>query len=103
MRIVLNHCLWSLVLKTYELIVNGRVQGVNYRKFVIEVAQTLSYTGYVQNTLQKTVRVIVNAEFEEDLEFFISKLYEGPLFSCVTLVTCQRIETQLFKTFSLKA
>jgi len=90
-------------LKTYELIVSGRVQGVSYRKFVIEVAQTLSYAGYVHNTPEKMVRVVVNAAFEEDLEFFISKLYEGSLFSCVTSVTCQRIETQLFETFFLKA
>lgn len=88
-------------MKTYRLIVSGRVQGVNYRKFVHEVALMLQYTGCVRNLMDKTVEVIVNAEFEEDLEFFISKLYEGSLFSDVRDIQCVRIDTMLFETFKV--
>ena len=90
-------------MKTYELIISGRVQGVNYRKFVLEVAQTLHYTGYVHNLPNRTVRVVVNAEFEEELEFFISKLHEGPLFARVDTISSQCIDTLLFESFTLKA
>ena len=83
-------------MKTYELMVSGRVQGVNYRRFVVEVAQMLCYTGYVKNLPNKMVCVVVNAEFEEELEFFISKLHEGPLFARVDTITHRSIETQLF-------
>lgn len=88
-------------MKTYRLVVSGRVQGVNYRKFVHEVALALQYTGYVRNLVDKTVEVIVNAEFEEDLEFFISKLYEGSLFSDVRDIECSRIDSMLFDTFKV--
>lgn len=88
-------------MKTYRLIVSGRVQGVNYRKFVHEVALALQYKGCVRNLMDKTVEVIVNAEFEEDLEFFISKLYEGSLFSDVRDIQCVHIDTMLFETFKV--
>jgi len=89
-------------LKTYELIVSGRVQGVNYRKFVLEVAQTLGYFGYVKNLPNKNVQVVVNAEFEEDLEFFISKLHEGSFFSDVRSITCSLIPSSYFDHFSIR-
>jgi len=89
-------------LKTYELIVSGRVQGVSYRKFVLEMAQTLGYFGYVKNLPNKNVQVVVNAEFEEDLEFFISKLHEGSFFSYVHSVTCLVIRSSHFDGFSIR-
>jgi len=89
-------------LKTYRLVVSGRAQGVNYRKFVLEVAQAFEYVGFVRNLLNKTVEVVVNAEFEEDLEFFISKLYEGSLFSDVKHIECTCIETMAFTHFEVR-
>ena len=62
-------------MNTYQLIVNGRVQKVNYRKFVSEVASALDYCGYVKNLPNGDVEVIINAQFEEELEFFIKKAY----------------------------
>jgi len=86
-------------LSTYRLIVTGRVQGVNYRRFVVEVAQTLDYVGYVCNLEDGKVEVVVNAQYEEDFEFFISKLYEGSLFSDVQDITYEKIETLHFDRF----
>lgn len=89
-------------MKTYQLIVSGIVQGVNYRKFVLSVAQTHRYKGCVRNLFDGSVEVIINAEFEEELEFFISKLYEGSLFSQVNHVSSQEIEMKLFDTFEVR-
>lgn len=79
--------------------VTGRVQGVNYRRFVIEMAQALGYVGYVKNMNDGSVEVVINATYEEDLEFFISKLYDGSMFSDVHDVTCRKIEHMIFDDF----
>ncbi len=79
--------------------VTGRVQGVNYRRFVIEMAQALGYVGYVKNMNDGSVEVVINATYEEDLEFFISKLYDGSMFSDVHDVSCRKIEHMIFDDF----
>ena len=79
--------------------VTGRVQGVNYRRFVVEMAQALGYFGYVKNMNDGSVEVVINATYEEDLEFFISKLYDGSMFSDVHDVTCRKIEHMIFDDF----
>ena len=86
-------------MNTYRLIVTGRVQGVNYRHFVVEMAETLGYGGYVKNLSDGSVEVVVNTAYEEDLEFFISKLYDGSMFSNVQDVSCQKIESCSFNHF----
>ncbi|MDD4506313.1 MAG: acylphosphatase [Sulfurospirillaceae bacterium] len=86
-------------MKTYQLIVSGRVQGVNYRNFVLDMALALDYYGYVQNLANGDVEILVNAQFEEELEFFISKLYDGSMFSDVKNVTHKRIDFIAFDSF----
>ena len=86
-------------MKTYRLIVSGRVQGVSYRKFVLEVAKTLNYVGYVRNLDDGTVEVYVNADYDEDLEFFVSKLYDGSLFSHVQNIGIKEVALEFFDSF----
>lgn len=86
-------------MKTYRLIVSGRVQGVSYRKFVLEVAKTLNYVGYVRNLDDGTVEVYVNADYDEDLEFFVSKLYDGSLFSHVQNIAIEEVSLEFFDSF----
>ena len=83
-------------MNTYKLMVTGRVQGVNYRRFVVEMAKALDYVGYVTNLNDGSVEVVIN---EEDLEFFISKLYYGSMFSDVHDVTCEKIGHMIFDDF----
>lgn len=86
-------------MNTYTLNVRGRVQGVNYRRFVVEMATALGYVGYVKNLSDGSVEVVINATYEEDLEFFISKLYDGSMFSDVHDVTCKKIDKLIFDDF----
>jgi len=79
--------------------VTGRVQGVNYRRFVVDMAQALDYVGYVKNINDGSVEVVINTTYEEDLEFFISKLYDGSMFSDVKDVTCTKINKLVFDNF----
>ena len=55
--------------------------------------------GFVKNSTDGSVEVVINAEYEEDLEFFISKLYDGSMFSDVQDVTCTKIENMIFDDF----
>ena len=87
------------MVNTYLLNVTGHVQGVGYRRFVLSVAKALDYVGYVKNLQDGSVEVVINTEFEEELEFFISKLYDGTLFSAVHDVTCKKIEMMIFDDF----
>jgi acylphosphatase len=86
-------------MNTYKLTVSGRVQGVFYRKYVHYIASTLGYVGYVQNLNNGNVEVVINAEFQSELELFISKLYEGSTFSRVRDVDCKEIAFIDFKNF----
>lgn len=86
-------------MNTYLLNVTGRVQGVGYRRFVVGMAHALNYVGYVKNLNDGSVEVVFNAEYEEELEFFISKLYDGTLFSAVKDITCKKVDAMTFDTF----
>lgn len=87
-------------MNTYRLNVIGRVQGVGFRKYVQNVADALGYVGYVKNLEDKSVEVVVNIEFQSELELLISKLYEGSTFSRVRDVTCNEIEFIKFDDFT---
>ncbi len=63
------------------------------------MAKALDYVGYVTNLNDGSVEVVINATYEEDLEFFISKLYDGSMFSDVHDVTCEKIGHMIFDDF----
>ncbi|WP_458701508.1 acylphosphatase [Sulfurospirillum sp. 1307] len=88
-------------METYKLKVYGKVQGVWYRKYVSEVANTLGYVGYVKNLEDGSVEVVINVEYQSELELFISKLYEGSTFSRVKDVKCKKIDFEDFEDFRI--
>jgi acylphosphatase len=62
----------------FTAVVHGRVQGVNFRYFVIQRARTLDLKGYVVN-LRNGISVEVYAEGEKSkLNELLSSLYIGP-------------------------
>jgi len=62
--------------------VNGRVQGVGYRYFVKEKAQSLGIFGYVKNLEDGTVEVLAQGR-EENLQKLIEELKKGPFLARV--------------------
>jgi acylphosphatase len=58
-------------------IVEGRVQGVGFRYFVLERAQALGVTGWVRNRWDDTVEVTVEGE-RPALEKLLEYLWRGP-------------------------
>ncbi|QPC85270.1 acylphosphatase [Phototrophicus methaneseepsis] len=57
-------------------IVHGRVQGVSYRFFTKQMADTLDVTGYIYNQPDGTVEVVAEG-VPQELERLLTFLYEG--------------------------
>lgn len=66
-------------------VVHGRVQGVSYRFFTKQMAETLNLTGYVYNQPDGSVEVVAEGNSEQ-LERFLAFLYEGSPAAQVELV-----------------
>jgi acylphosphatase len=78
-------------IKTYVLLLSGRVQGVGFRYFVEAIAGKYGVNGYVKNTFDRKVEVVCQGE-EEDLRQFIDEVKKGPSFSVVTDVKIEEIK-----------
>lgn len=57
--------------------VEGRVQGVGFRYFVLDNAQPLRVTGWVRNRWDGTVEVIAEGT-REDLDALLAAIHRGP-------------------------
>lgn len=60
-----------------EVRLAGRVQGVGFRTFTLEVARRLGVAGYVMNTRDGGVRAYAEGP-RESLEQFLRSLQQGP-------------------------
>ncbi len=57
--------------------VEGRVQGVGFRYFVLDNAQPLGVTGWVRNRWDGTVEVVAEGT-KRDLEELLAAIQRGP-------------------------
>ena len=69
--------------KRLSLIIRGRVQGVGYRYFAQEAAESLGVTGWVRNGWNREVELEAQAG-PDTLRLFCERLREGPVLSRVT-------------------
>lgn len=83
--------------KTFKILLSGRVQGVGFRYFTESRAQKYNVRGYVRNTRDNKVEIVCQGE-EEDLDQFIENVKRGPAFSVVTDVNIEEIKN--CKTYS---
>ncbi|MFQ5605061.1 MAG: acylphosphatase [bacterium] len=65
-----------------KLNVQGRVQGVGFRWFVVRQAEHLHLQGYVKNMFDGSVEVVAEGE-EDGIEKLIAIIKKGPTFSRV--------------------
>ncbi len=68
--------------------VEGRVQGVGFRAFVIEKAELLGLTGWVRNRWDESVEVMAEGN-RQDLEKLLTSLRRGPRSAFVSNVETQ--------------
>ena len=66
-------------------VIEGRVQGVGFRSFVLDRAEELGLTGWVRNTRQGTVEVLAEGP-RFALEELLTTLKKGPNTAYVTKV-----------------
>lgn len=80
-------------------IVDGSVQGVGFRLYVLQQAQTLVLTGWVRNTHDGRVEVTAEGPYLK-LEKLLDKLRTGPRSAFVTEVQKEWLEaTGEYTTF----
>ena len=71
-------------------VVQGRVQGVGYRYFVLRHAEELGLAGYAKNQADGTVEVVAEGA-DSALQKLEERLHEGPSFSHVSRVEREAI------------
>jgi acylphosphatase len=64
-------------------VIEGRVQGVGFRYFVLDAANELGLTGWVRNRYDQTVEVTAEGQ-REKLDQLLIALRKGPRGSLVT-------------------
>ena len=87
--------------ETLQAVVEGMVQGVGFRWFVMRHARALDLVGTVANLPDGTVRVVAVGE-RADLESLAALLREGPTASRVSGVKLQWAPaTDTYRDFSV--
>lgn len=84
---------------TYHIFVEGRVQGVGYRRFAQKNAEAKSLLGWARNLLDGRVEVFAVGP-ESQLEAFCDVLRQGPPFAQVREIVVKIIED---KTITLES
>ena len=79
-----------MAVKRLAITVTGRVQGVGFRYFAKDAADSLGILGWVRNNFDTAVECEAQGQ-EEDLEQFVGRLREGPPMSRVKDVAASEI------------
>lgn len=82
------------MVKTVNIMVSGRVQGVCYRASTQKVAHQLGLIGWVKNRPDGCVEIQAQGELEQ-LEQLIAWCHKGPIFARVDSVNVTDLEVIL--------
>ncbi len=89
------------MIRSYRIIVKGKVQGVGYRYNAQAQAHKLNLTGLIKNMPDGSV--FINAEGEEDnVNAFIEWCYTGPRWAEVSEVAAEEQELTGYQTFEIR-
>lgn len=77
--------------KGIEIIVNGRVQGVGFRRYVQNAATKYDIQGYAENKPDGSVHISAEG-LPENLDLFAAKCNKGPLWAKVIDFTVKKSE-----------
>jgi len=87
--------------KNFELIIEGRVQGVGMRYFVYTRALKHNINGFVKNTSDGNVEVFCSGESAK-MDEFIAEIKKGPSFSFISDVRINEAAQNDFKNFEIR-
>ena len=88
-------------MKTVEIIIAGKVQGVFYRQSASEKAQHLGLTGFVENLANGNVRLVVTGA-EEAIETLYQWCRQGPPKAKVESIHKVTIPGRQFDRFEIR-
>ena len=81
--------------------ITGRVQGVSFRAWTQQQANTHGLAGWVQNEADGTVRAWIEGSAER-VQAMLTKLHDGPPAAHVDRVTSTNAAPQGFETFEIR-
>lgn len=90
-------------MRQVKIVVKGHVQGVFFRRFVVQHAHFLGLVGQVWNEPSGTVGAVVEGDSEK-IDILLAKLAKGPPQSHVTAITIESdrsVATLGFQTFDI--
>lgn len=91
-----------MVNQQLHAIVEGHVQGVGFRYFVLEVAQQLQLTGWVRNLVNGNVELLAEGN-RADLDKLYSAIQSGSPGSMVTNIIIEWLPVEnTFTMFSIR-
>ena len=71
--------------KCFEIILEGRVQGVGFRNYALTRAVRNNIKGYVKNSYDGNLEIVCCGE-KENLNKFISEIKKGPSFAYISKI-----------------
>lgn len=78
----------------YHFLISGKVQGVGYRRWLQNLANSRKYTGWVRNLADQRVEAIIEMP-EACLTSWIEDLRRGPQSAKVTDIKVKAVESQI--------
>ncbi|MGE0631214.1 MAG: acylphosphatase [Pseudobdellovibrionaceae bacterium] len=76
------------MIKRFQILVSGNVQGVGFRRYALRKAIEIHILGWVRNLVDGRVEVMAQGQVD-DLQKFVNELSKGPIAGCV-----QNVETR---------
>jgi acylphosphatase len=81
------------MIRTVNILISGRVQGVYFRRFTLNKAKDLGIKGTVRNNEDGRVEIVAQAE-ADILEAFIQWCHKGPITARVDKVELVELQGQ---------
>lgn len=91
----------KILLQTVTIIIQGRVQGVFFRKYTLDAAKKFEVNGFVKNTADSNVYIEATGT-EEAINKFIHWCHIGSPLSKVVEVTVKQTPLINFNDFTVR-
>lgn len=88
-------------MRTIEIIIKGKVQGVGFRYHTRKIANELNISGFVKNMYDGSVYIHAHGT-EHEIEMFINWCRQGPRLAIVDSLELKEIPENDFDGFTVK-
>jgi acylphosphatase len=88
-------------MRTIEIIIKGKVQGVGFRYHTRKIANELNIRGFVKNMYDGSVYIHAHGA-EQEIEMFINWCRQGPRLAIVDFLELKEIPDNDFDGFTVQ-